>query len=345
MNIDALDEQLNSGVIPNPYIADCDKSKPAPMADRTTQILYAMRTGNHIPEPQRSDNNLVSASRYPKPRHERYFAAWCLDQWERVAVELKRGEFALDERVIKTYKNDIIQALYDDFESGKAYLYVDDWYKSFPNGGFFNPVRYENFYKDEMNIAHRVEEHIQCYETHPAIQMLLNSKNRPSDFDHSFVENGGMFVINYPTDSDVHELLEKKVFEIDDDIAERIGEPEGMGYGQRVFVTRGYGYGDGVSTCAVLYDGFDTELKHMLPGSVKNAITEAIPMHYWRDPRLYIDTEPHKVTYGEMETVRIDIPAIKYDIRKTYRSSYNQGAVLNDCYMQASDISTGLSFV
>lgn len=294
--------QLNNGVKINPFMSHSNTSKPSPLSNRTRQVLDYMRLNQRtVAEPTQATTKLDKINEYPLSRQMRYFGAWSVDQWEHAAIMLK--DTGLDERVIKTYKDEFISLLHEDFESGKAYEYADDWFKSFPAGGYFNPIRYKSLYQDEMNIAHRVEEYIQCGEKHPVINGLL-SYPKPDNFDHTFVKNGGAYIVTYPTDSKIHDLLKSQVYDISNCVAEMIGEDEYAEHGQRVFVTDSYDYGDSVSACAVLYSDFETDTTYLLMNSTKNAITEAIPMEYWHDARISVATEPYSVTKGEIELAK-----------------------------------------
>lgn len=333
-----IEKQLNNGTTNNPFLSHCNISRPSPLSPRTKQVLNFMQLNQReISPPIQSNKNIDKINQYSKNRQMRYFGAWSLDQWDRAAIMLK--DMNLDERVIKTYKDEFIDTLHQDFESGVAYEYADDWFQSFPNGGFFNPVRYNNLYSDEIGIAHRIEEYIQCGEKHPAINGLL-SYEKPKQYDHTFLKNAGAYIITYPTESDIHDILESQVYDIGENVAEMIGEDEENKHKQRIFVTDSFDYGDSISTCAVIYSDFDTDTTYLLNNSVKNAIVEAIPVDYWKDSRLSIGKKPYSVTKGELEMAQcnlcvedmMDIPLDDYYVPSNFSNEKLNENNLNENY-------------
>lgn len=299
---DEIEKQLNNGFKINQFLNEFDKSKIsklAPASQRMEQITKCLCVDNILPDPIHSQRNLENAAIYPKSRHARYFGAWALDQFEHFSRRLKNTSVPLDESTIRTYKNDFLSILHSDFESGKAYDYVDEWYTAFPKGGYFNPARYLNLYPDEEGIAYSVAEHMLCGYNKPIIAGLLSYPTE-QQFDHTFESNGGAFLVEYKTGTNIREILNSQVYDIGECVSEMVGEDESTSKKQKIFVTDEHDYGNGISGCAVLYDGFETDAHLALIGYVKNAITESIPMDKWKSTRLSIKSEPLRVTKGEI---------------------------------------------
>lgn len=301
---DIINKQMNFGTRINIYRASCDKSKPAPMSKRTMQILNYMRLGYpSVPEPVHADSKLSAINKYPKSRQMRYFGAWCLDQWDHAANELRKTN--LDEYVIKGYKDEFISILHDDFDSGKAYEYADEWYHSFPSGGYYNPYRFGMIYEDESEITSKVTEFVKCRLGHPAVANFMKN-NKPDHFDHTLSLTDGGVLVAYKADSDVHDSLVSHVGEMDKYVSELIGEDENAKNGQRIFVTDSVlsDQQNNLDTCVVYYSGFVTYEPELLMSSVKAAISEAIPMERWRDSNVMIDTNKVCVMRGQIDMCR-----------------------------------------
>lgn len=299
---DEIEKQLNNGFKINRYLNEFDKSKISklsPPSQRMEQVAKCLCVDNFLPEPTISQKNSYNANLYPASRHARYFGAWALDQFEHFSRRLKSEAVPLDESTIRTYKDDFLSVLHSDFESGKAYDYIDEWYTAFPKGGYFNPARYQNLYPDEEKIAYSVTEHMLCGYNKAIIAKLLSYPSE-KQFDHTLETNAGAFLIEYRSGTDIRDILNNQVYDIDEYVSEMIGEDESTSKKQRIFVTEEYNYGNGISGCAVLYNGFETDASIALIGNVKNAITESIPMDKWKSTRLSIKSEPLRVTKGEI---------------------------------------------
>lgn len=297
-----IEKQLNNGFQSNRYLNNFEQSKIsklAPASQRMEQIAKCLCVDNILPDPIVSQKNLEKANVYPSSRHARYFGAWALDQFEHFSKRLKNTAVPLDESTIRSYKDDFLSILHSDFESGRAYEYIDEWYTAFPKGGYFNPARYRNIYPDEEGITHSVVEHMLCGYNKPIIAELLSYPTE-QPFDHTFEINSGAFLIEYKTGSNIRDILDSEIYEIDEHVAEMLGEDESDSKKQRIFITGEHDYGNGISGCAVLYSGFETDAQISLIGYVKNAITESIPMDSWKSTRLSIKSEPLHVTKGEI---------------------------------------------
>ncbi len=302
---DEINEQLNSGAYDNIYadLYGSKISKLAPKANRTEQILYCLFVDGFLSEPVISQTKLEEANRYSYDRHARYFGAWALDQFEHCAKKLRGGIAPSDESKIRTYKDDILSIYHTEFESGKAYDYIDEWYTAFPSGGYFNPVRYRKLYSDEKGIANAVSVHMLCgYDK--TIISRLRSYPMYTEYDHHMLQRGGAFLLQYKTGSDIREVLYKQTPGIEEKVSEMAGENKDAMSQQRIFVTEEVAYTNGESGCAVIYSDFATSTNISLIGYVKNAITEAVPVERWRTTGLTINSEPLKVTQGEIDIAR-----------------------------------------
>lgn len=296
-------EQLNGGHFENKYLHYSKKSKPTLLSPRMQQTLNYLILGyEKMPKPKESKEHLQDVMDVSKMRQMRYFGAWCLDQWDYAAKHLQKTGYSKEG--VNEFKDEFISALHEDFTSGVAYEYADDWYQAFPDGGHFNPVRYQHLYDDEKLIAHLVSEFIQCNLAHPAIASLM-SYPKPEPFNHTLLKHGGSITLNYPSDSNVRDVLASITNELDMYVAENIGEDESVKQGKRVFVTDSIEYADGRSTCAVLYDQFDTVEKNYLASSMRAAIMEHIPLDYWQKYSINVALEAGKVTQGEMDMARM----------------------------------------
>lgn len=347
-----IEKQLNNGVKVNKFVTDFDKSKIsklAPASQRTEQIAKCLCVDNMLPEPIKSQKNLENAMIYPKSRHARYFGAWSLDQFEHFSKRLKNTVAPLDESTIRTYKDDFLSVLHSDFESGKAYEYIDEWYTAFPKGGYFNPSRYPNLFLDEESIAYSVSEYMLCGYNKPIIGELLTYPSN-SQFDHTLEQDGGAFLVDYRTGSNIHDILNSEVYNIGEYVSEIIGEDESTSKKQKIFVTGEHDYGNGISGCAVLYHGFETDAHLALIGHIKNAITESIPMDAWRSTRLSIKSEPLRVTKGEMSIAeqnlavasmnpRFDISSKQTHIKETLNENLSTQEHCNKMLSQTDDFS------
>lgn len=324
-------KELNNGQTTNPFISHCSKSKPAPYSKRTREILNAMMTSG-LPKPELRNSKLQNANEYSKNRQMRYFGAWTLDQWDYAAQILRTDKLApLDEATIEKWKDDFISLYHDDFDNGTAYRYIDDWYSSFPKGGYFNPIRFKSLYGDELAIAHRVEEHIQCGYGTPAIAGLMSYADK-SNFDHAFVHGGGAYVVTFNPNSKIKDILQSQVDDIDDYIADELGEDESINNKNRIFVTDCRMLNNGKETCAVIYNGFDTDAEYTLAACAKGAILNVIPMDYWKVSQFEISTNPFKVTKGEIDLAKKYLQTTTYETYNDIIRSSNlkQNETLNN---------------
>lgn len=304
-----INEQLTVGTSDNKYAGNKSVCKPAPASKRVDQLITHMFSGSSLAEPVASQSHLYEATGYSPKRQARYFGAWALDQADHFVKKMKQMPVRLEESQIREYKQEFIAALHQDFESGEAMKYVDEWYASFPQGGYFNPARYEQLYEDEKDIASLVSEYMLCGYGRPAIAGLLSYGKHPS-FNHSFVDAGGAFLITYKTGSDVQNMLSAQAIEISDHVSETIGEDEAYVGKQRIFVTDECDYGNGMSGCAVLYAGFDTMANVALVTHVRNAIASALPQEVWKDAnKLTIASQPLKVSVGEIDMAKQHLKA------------------------------------
>ena len=314
--------QLNGGLYENKYLDYSTKSKPTLVSKRTNQVLNAVIFGNKVQKPNVSQKNLQEVKNTSLIRQMRYFGAWCLDQWDYAEKHLYKQGYK--KSTVKKIKDEFIDALHGEFTSGVAYEYADDWYQAFPNGGHFNPMRYGKLYADEKEIAHLVSEYIQCNHVHPAIASLM-SHPKPSNFNHTFVKNGGSVTLNYPTESNIRDVLAADIESLDDSVAHMIGEHEDYKkdnkIDRRVFITKSIEYADGRSTCAVLFDQFDSVEKNYLASCMRAAIMEHIPPDSWRSYTINVALDANRVTQGEMDMARMylkDKPKTKtYDVKKS----------------------------
>lgn len=302
---DEINKQLDNGTSGNYYVDMYGSkiSKLSPMSKRTEQITECLCIDNILSEPVVSQTKLSDAKLYSNDRHARYFGAWALDQFEHFAKRLKDASVPTDESTIRTYKDGFLSILHTEFETGKAYDYIDEWYTAFPNGGYFNPVRYKNLFSDEKDIAYAVSEHMLCGYNKAVIAGLM-AYPMDKEFNHHMVPNGGAFLIQYKTGSDIRDILNSQTHDIEENISEMVGEDESMMNQQRIFVTDERTYNGGMSGCAVIYSDFDTDASLSLIGYVKNAITEAIPIEKWRTTGLTIKSEPLMVTRGEIDIAK-----------------------------------------
>lgn len=299
-----INERLKVGTIDNKYAGDRDVCKPAPASNRVDQLITHMFTVTSLPDPVPAQQHLQDVAGYSYGRQARYFGAWALDQGDHFVEKMKHMPVRLEESQIREYKQEIIAALHHDFESGEAMKYADEWYMSFPNGGYFNPARYERLYEDEKEIADMVSEYMLCgYGRSPIASLLAHGKHL--GYNRAFVDAGGAFMINYKTGSGIRDMLASKVIEISDSVSETIGEDEVYIGLQRIFVTEECDFGTGFSGCAVLYAGFDTMKNISLITHVKNAIISVIPEEVWKEPnQLDIISKPLKVTVGEIDMAK-----------------------------------------
>jgi len=298
-----ITSQLDNGTIANPFTSHCKKSWSSRESQRVMHMLLYLRTG--LTEPQKPTQHIERLDKVKAVstnRQLRYFGAWSLDQWDYAAEKLR--QMGHDESEVDTYKDDFISLLHKDFESGLAYEYADEWYQSYPDGGFFNPIRYKSLYANEIPTAHAVEEHLQCKLYQPAVTGFM-SFEKPMPFDHNFVKNAGGLIVNYPDNLNIQDILAGQVSAIDEYAAEMIGEDESSKHGQRVFVTASKDYDGSMRQCVVYYAGFDTQEQNTLSTSVRNSITECIPTDYFRDHRVYIDIEPIKLMKGQLDMCEI----------------------------------------
>ena len=326
-------EQLNGGHFENKYLYYSKKSKPTLLSPRTQQTLNYLLLGyEKKPNPQIAKEHLQEVNETSNIRQMRYFGAWCLDQWDYAAKHLQKTGYSKE--AINDLKDDFISALHEDFTSGVAYEYADDWYQAFPDGGHFNPMRYQHLYCDEKHIAHLVSEYIQCNFVHPAIASLM-SYPKPDPFNHTLLKHGGSITLNYPSESNVRDILASMTNELDMYVAENIGEDESIRRDKRVFVTDSIEYTDGRSTCAVLYDSFDTVEKNYLASSMRAAIMEHIPLDYWQKYSINVAVEAGKVTQGEMDMARLYLQNEESAILNVQKMS--DGATLNDSLLLSKE--------
>lgn len=299
-----INEQLTVGNADNKYSNDKSVCKLAPASKRVDQMINHMFSGSSLVDPVVSQSRLQEASNYSHRRQARYFGAWALDQADHFVKKMKQMPIRLEESQIREHKQEFIAALHQDFESGEAMKYVDEWYASFPKGGYFNPARYEQLYEDEKEIASVVAEYMLCGYGRPAIAGLLNYGKHPS-FNHAFVDTGGAFLIMYKTGSGIQDMLSTQAVEISDHVSETIGEDEAYIGKQRVFITDECDYGNGLSGCAVLYAGFDTMANVALTTHVRNAVASALPSEVWKaSNELMIASKPFKVSVGEIDMAK-----------------------------------------
>lgn len=301
---DFINEQLTVGMMANKYAGDAAVCKPAPVSKRVDQLINHMFSGSRLVDPVVSQSHLADVEDYSRTRQARYFGAWALDQADHFVKKMKQMPVKLEESQIREYKQEFIAALHQEFESGEAMQYVDEWYNSFPQGGFFNPSRYEQLYADEKDITSVVAEYMLCGYGRPAIAGLMNYGKHPS-FNHAFVDAGGAFLVMYKTGSNIQDMLAAQTIEISDHVSEIIGEDEAYIGKQRIFVTDECDFGTGMSGCAVLYAGFDTMADVSLVTHVKNAVTSALPPEVWKDAnQLKIISKPLKVSVGEIDMAK-----------------------------------------
>lgn len=295
-----INRQLLFGTKLNTFRALCDKSKPVPTSPRVKQVLDYIRLGYpSVPEPMHCDTKLARVKEYPRSRQMRYFGAWCLDQWDHAADELRRSN--VSEGYINRYKDDFISVLHDDFDSGKAYEYADDWYRAFPTGGYYNPIRYSMIYEDETDIANKVGEYLRCRLAHPAVADFMRYP-KPERFDHTISEIDGGILVAYKHGSPVRDILADHVDSIDTYVSELIGEEE-KSHEQRIFVTDSVltDKTNDLDTCVVYFSDFNTYEPETLMSSVKAAVSETIPMEHWRKSGVMIDTKKVCVSYGQIK--------------------------------------------
>lgn len=297
-----IERQMKMGTRINPYMQYCSKSKPAPLSSRTGQILEYMRLGySEVPEPEMKMNCIDEISKYMESRQMRYFGSWALDQWDYAADDMRR--MGASEHDIQMCKDGFLSVLYHDFSTGKAFAYADDWYQSFPAGGYYNPYRFQMIYEDEFDIASKVTSYVKCRLAHPTVANLMN-KPKPKDFDERLLLDGsGGIMVAYKSGSDVRDILVSKVNEIDNCVSEMIGEEEGIRHDQRIFVTDGVlsDKRNNLNTCVVYFHDFCTSEDNLLSSCVRAAISEAIPMDRWRTDSIMIDTNDMGVMRGQID--------------------------------------------
>lgn len=294
-------ELLEDGNIRNYFLKLSDKSRPCPLSDRTNEILNYMRlSGYKLKEPSDKAKHKELVMAYSKDRQLRYFTAFAFDQFEYVEKILKDNKYvSFNQSMIETYKDEFVAIYQSEFESGIAMNYADDWYRSFPGGGFFNPIRYKNIYDDERNSVYRISVYMLCNESHPTISKLM----RDISFnDCVLVNDAGSIEITYSEKSMIPEILQANLKQMDNNIRKILGEAEAtLESEQRLFLSEPYVYSNGVITRILLYNGFANGDAVSFGDHVRDTILDIIPPDEFRDQWVSISCKAYRVTKGEVD--------------------------------------------
>jgi len=104
----------------------------------------------------------------------------------------------------------------------------------------------------------------------------LFHKLMPGDLDGKYMGKTGKFLVEYPSHTNIADILNSKVGEIADFVDEQLGNEDYDDIKQRIFISKEL-QKENTSVCAVMYHGIQGCQNKEISAAVKEAIRDAVP--------------------------------------------------------------------